>query len=93
MKAIWQGKVLAESDITVIVEANHYFPMDTVDLEFFSESDKHTVCPWKGRASYYNMEVDGEMNANAAWYYPDPGDAALEIADHVAFWGGVQIVE
>lgn len=93
MKAIWQGKVLAESDITVIVEGNHYFPMSTVDREFFSESDKHTVCPWKGRASYYDIEVDGETNANAAWYYPDPKDAAAEITDHVAFWGGVQVVE
>lgn len=93
MKAIWQGKVLAESDTTVIVEGNHYFPMDAVRREFFNESDKHTVCPWKGRASYYNVEVDGETNANAAWYYPDPKDAAAEIADHVAFWGGVQVVE
>ncbi len=92
MKAIWNGTVLAESDDTVVVEGNHYFPADSLDPQYVVESDKHTVCPWKGVASYYSVVVDGERNANAAWFYPQPSAAAAEIRDHVAFWRGVEIV-
>ena len=91
-KAIWKGKVIAESDRTVMVEGNHYFPPETVNREFFAESESHTVCPWKGVASYYNLEVDGEQNYDAAWYYPEPSDAANIIKDYVAFWRGVEVI-
>ena len=91
MKAIWNGAVLAESDHTVVVENNHYFPADSLNKEFFRDSDTQTTCPWKGLASYYSLEVEGQTNADAAWYYPAPKDAAKEIKDHVAFWKGVQI--
>ncbi|HEX6222712.1 MAG TPA: DUF427 domain-containing protein [Acidimicrobiia bacterium] len=90
-KAIWNGKVLAESDETVIVEGNHYFPPESVNKEYFSGSDKNTRCFWKGTASYYDVEVDGEVNQDAAWYYPTPSDAAAEIKDYVAFWRGVRV--
>lgn len=90
-KAVWNGAVLAESDQTVMVEGNHYFPPESVNKEFFSSSDTSTRCPWKGMASYYNVVVDGETNADAAWYYPTPSDAASEIKDHVAFWRGVTV--
>ncbi|MFV1885292.1 MAG: DUF427 domain-containing protein [Balneola sp.] len=93
MKAIWNGKVLAESDDTVIIENNHYFPADSINKEFFEDSDHHTTCPWKGLASYYSIKVDGDINQNAAWYYPSPKDAAKQIKDHVAFWKGVQVTE
>ena len=93
MKAIWNGTVLAESDDTVVVEGNHYFPPEALNRAYFVESDHQTRCPWKGLASYYTVEVDGEQNANAAWYYPDPSDAARQIKDHVAFWKGVQVTE
>ena len=93
MKAIWNGKVLAESDKTIIVENNHYFPADSISKEFFKNSDHHTTCPWKGLASYYTLEVDGEANQNAAWYYPEPKDAAKQIKDYVAFWKGVQVTD
>ncbi len=93
MKAIWNGAVLAESDETVVVEGNHYFPPDAINRAYFAESDHHTRCPWKGLASYYTLEVEGQSNPNAAWYYPDPSDAAREIKDHVAFWKGVQVTE
>ena len=93
MKAIWNNKVIAESDETVIVEGNHYFPEDKVRKDLLTDSDTHTVCPWKGTASYYNVVVDGEENRDAAWYYPDPSDAARDIRDHIAFWHGVQVVE
>ena len=89
MKAVWKDRVLAESDSTVVVEGNHYFPPETVSREFFTESDTHTTCPWKGEASYYNVVVDGEANEDAAWYYPAPSEAAANIKDHVAFWKGV----
>lgn len=92
MKAIWHGKTLAESDDTVVVEGNHYFPKTAIDCALFQESDHTTVCPWKGTASYFDVVVDGERNANAAWYYPAPKDAAKEIKDHVAFWKGVEVV-
>lgn len=90
-KAIWNGAVLAESDETVVVEGNHYFPPDSVNLDFFAESDTNTRCPWKGTASYFDVMVNGETNSDAAWYYPTPLDAAAEIKDHVAFWRGVQV--
>ena len=93
MKAIWNGAVLAESDDTVVVEGNHYFPPEALNRAYFVESDHHTRCPWKGLASYYTIAVEGERNANAAWYYPDPSDAARQIKDHVAFWKGVQVTD
>lgn len=93
MKAIWNGKVIAESDKTVMIEGNHYFPKDTLKPEFFKDSSLHTTCPWKGVASYYTLDVEGEENADAAWYYPDPKSAAHMIKDHVAFWRGVEVQE
>jgi uncharacterized protein (DUF427 family) len=93
MKAIWKGQVLAESSNTVIVENNHYFPAESIHEEFFIQSDYQTTCPWKGLASYKTIQVDGETNQNAAWYYPDPKEAAKEIQDYFAFWKGVKIVE
>jgi len=93
MKAIYNGQVLAESQDTVVVENNHYFPESAIKKAFFKESAKHTTCPWKGEASYYTLEVDGKTNADAAWYYPEPKDAAKEIKNHVAFWKGVEISE
>lgn len=90
-RAIWNGAVLAESDRTIVVEGNHYFPPDSVRKEHFRPSPTHTVCSWKGTASYYDVEVGGQVNKDAAWYYPEPSDAAKEIADHVAFWRGVQV--
>jgi uncharacterized protein (DUF427 family) len=91
VKAIWNGKVLAESDRTEIVEGNHYFPTEALHKEFFKPSETHSTCPWKGVASYYSIEVDGEKNPDAAWYYPDPKPAAHNIAGRVAFWKGVRI--
>lgn len=91
MKATWRGAVLAESDETVVVEGNHYFPAAAVRREFFRESETHTVCPWKGTASYYDVVVGGDVNKDAAWYYPEPKDAAREIAGRVAFWRGVVV--
>ncbi len=93
MKAIWKGQILAESDNTVVVENNHYFPPESINEELFIDSDHQTTCPWKGLASYKSIEVDGEVNENAAWYYPDPKDAASEIKDHFAFWKGVEVTE
>lgn len=91
MKATWRGATLAESENTVIVEGNHYFPPDSINREYFEESDKHTTCPWKGLASYYDVVVDGETNAGAAWYYAEPKEAAQQITNHVAFWKGVEV--
>lgn len=93
MKAIYNGQVLAESQDTIVVENNHYFPAASLDTAYFKESDKHTTCPWKGVASYYTIEVAGKTNADAAWYYPEPKDAAAEIKNYVAFWKGVEISE
>lgn len=93
MKAIWNGAVLAESDDTIVVEGNHYFPPASVRLEHFRESSTHTNCPWKGEASYYDVVVDDEVNRDAAWYYPEPKSAAQEIANRVAFWRGVTVQE
>jgi uncharacterized protein (DUF427 family) len=91
MKAIWNGAVLAESDRTVVVEGNYYFPPDSIRKEHFRPSGTHTVCGWKGMASYYTVEVGGERNPDAAWFYPGPKDAARQIADYVAFWKGVTV--
>jgi uncharacterized protein (DUF427 family) len=90
-RATWNGAVLAESDRTVIVEGNHYFPPDAIRREYFRNSSTHTVCGWKGTASYYDVEVGGKVNKDAAWYYPEPSPAAAQIKDHVAFWKGVQV--
>ncbi len=92
-QAIWNGQVLAESDDLVQVEGNYYFPKASLSTAFFKDSPTHTVCPWKGLASYYNVEVDGKENKDAAWYYLEPKDAAKQITDRVAFWKGVQIVD
>jgi uncharacterized protein (DUF427 family) len=93
MKAIWNDIVLAESDATIVVEGNHYFPPDSVNREYLRESDKHSTCPWKGLASYYDVDVDGKVNKDAAWYYPAPKEAAKQITGYVAFWKGVQVKE
>ena len=93
MKAIWNGTVIAESADTVVVEGNHYFPESSIKPEFFVQSDHHSVCPWKGTASYYSVQVDGQANADAAWYYPTPKDAAKQITGRVAFWKGVQVTQ
>ena len=93
MKAVWNGKVLAESDDTIVVEGNHYFPMDSIVSHYFLSSETHTSCPWKGEASYYTLSVDGQENADAAWYYPNPKEGAREIQNRVAFWKGVEVTE
>ena len=93
MKAIWNNKVIAESDQTVVVENNHYFPKAAIKKEFFKESDKNTSCPWKGEASYYTIDVDGKQNENAAWYYPQASHAAKPIENYVAFWKEVKVSE
>lgn len=92
MKAIWNGKTIAESNNTIVVENNHYFPGNSVKKEFLENSSTHSTCPWKGEASYYNLVVDGKTNKNAAWYYPQPKSAAQEIQNYVAFWKGVKVV-
>ncbi len=91
-KAIWNNVVLAESDQTEVVEGNHYFPPSSLNRDYFIESNHHTFCPWKGQASYYTVKVDGQANENAAWYYPQPKDAASNIKDYVAFWRGVRVI-
>lgn len=90
-KAIWNNMVVAETESYEVVEGNVYFPPESVKREFFQESDYHTVCPWKGTAHYYTVVVDGKENRDAAWYYPEPKEAAKSIKDHVAFWKGVTI--
>ena len=90
-KATWNGAIIAESESTEIIEGNHYFPMDSVHKGLLRESDTHTVCHWKGTASYYSLVVNGEVNEDAAWCYPAPKPAAAEIAGHVAFWKGVEV--
>ncbi len=92
-KATWNGAVLAESDQTVEVEGNQYFPAEAVRREYLKPSSHQTVCPWKGTASYYDVEVNGRRNANAAWYYPQPKAAASQIKDRIAFWKGVEVVK
>ena len=91
MKALWNNAVLADSDQTIVIEGNHYFPPDSVKRQYFGSSDTHTFCPWKGEASYYDVKVNSEVNKDAAWYYPDPKPAASEIKDYVAFWHGVKV--
>ncbi|OCX50897.1 hypothetical protein BEL04_19425 [Mucilaginibacter sp. PPCGB 2223] len=91
MKAIWNDEIIAESDDTIVVENNHYFPPDTLKKKFFRDSPTHSTCPWKGEASYYTVDVKEQKNADAAWYYPEPKDAAANIKNYVAFWKGVKI--
>ena len=92
MQAIYKGVVIAESGDTVVVEGNHYFPPEALKKEHFEPSGHHTVCGWKGTASYYHVTVNGQRNENAAWYYPTPKEAAKQIAGRVAFWKGVEVV-
>ncbi|MBO4209104.1 DUF427 domain-containing protein [Micromonospora echinofusca] len=92
-KAIWNDLVIAESSDTVVVEGNHYFPRSALRSDVIRESDTHTVCPWKGTASYYSLEHDGRHSADAVWYYSDPKPAAAEIRDRVAFWKDVRVVD
>lgn len=91
MKAIWNNAVLAESDQTILVEGNHYFPPEALRREQLQDSNTRTTCPWKGMASYYHLQVDGAVNKDAAWYYPTPQEAASHLKDYVAFWRGVRI--
>jgi uncharacterized protein (DUF427 family) len=91
MKATYNGVVIAKSNNTIVVEGNHYFPPDSVNQEYLEPNNKHTRCPWKGKASYYDIVVDGEVNSSAAWYYSDPSFLAKKIKDHVAFWNGVEV--
>lgn len=91
--ARWNGEVIADSDDIVVVEGNKYFPRESVRDEFLADSDTDTTCPWKGTASYYSLRVGGQENADAAWYYPEPKDAAAEIAGRVAFWRGVEVTD
>ena len=93
MKAMWNNAVLAESDETVVVEGNHYFPIESINKEYFKPSELHTVCPWKGTASYYTIDVNGSVNEDAAWYYPNTSDAAKKIEGYVAFWRRVEIID
>lgn len=90
-RASWNGTTIADSDDTVVVEGNHYFLRSSVRADVLRESDTHTVCPWKGTASYYSIDVDGETNPDAAWYYPDPKPGAAEVADRIGFWRGVTV--
>jgi uncharacterized protein (DUF427 family) len=93
MKAIWNNTVIAESNSTIIIENNHYFPPSSVNNAFLKPSETTTVCPWKGEASYYTIKVNEDINKNAAWYYPNPKEKASDIKDYVAFWKGVSITE
>jgi len=93
MKALWNNQVIAESDDTVVVENNHYFPKESIKEGVLVDSASHSTCPWKGLASYYTLAVDGKQNPDAAWYYPDPKPAAANIKGHVAFWKGVKITD
>ena len=93
MKAIWNNTVIAESEDTVVIENNHYFPPESIKKEYFRASDTHTTCPWKGVASYYTIAVDGQENSDAAWFYPETSELAKSIKGHVAFWKGVTIEE
>lgn len=93
MKAIWNKEVIANSNETVVVEGNHYFPPASLNKQFFQTSEKQTTCSWKGTASYYDVVVDGESNKDAAWFYPEPKSAANNIAGYIAFWKGVEVVD
>jgi uncharacterized protein (DUF427 family) len=89
MKATWNNEVIAESDVTVVIEGNHYFPASSLNIQYFKNSEKTSVCSWKGTANYYDIEVNNEINKDAAWYYPSPNSAAGNITGFVAFWKGV----
>lgn len=91
MKAVWNGQVVANSNSTVVVEGNHYFPLESVKKEYLESSSHTSVCPWKGVANYYSLNVDGKANKDAAWYYPEPSSAAQQIKGRVAFWKGVSV--
>ena len=91
MQAVWNDTVIADSERTVVVEGNHYFPRDAVREDLVAPSSRRSVCPWKGEAHYLTITVDGDTNPDAAWFYPEPKDAAAEIKDHVAFWRGVDV--
>lgn len=93
MKAIWNNKVIAESNDIISVEGNSYFPVESVKKEYLKNSETHTVCPWKGTASYYDLNIEGNVNKDAVWYYPEPKEAANNIKNRVAFWKGVEIVD
>lgn len=90
-KAIWNGVILAESDETINIEGNHYFPPSSINESLFEKNDTHTVCPWKGTASYYDVVVNGERNKDAAWYYPETSELAKNIKGYIAFWKGVRV--
>ncbi len=91
MKAIWNNEIIAESDDTIVIEMNHYFPPESVNKDFLKKSDTHTTCPWKGEASYYSLNVTGKLNKDAAWFYPAPKKEAEEIKNYIAFWKGVVV--
>lgn len=93
MKAKWNNQIIAESDKTTLVENNHYFPVNSIKKEYFEKNSTHTTCPWKGEASYFDIVVDNEKNNDAAWYYPNPKDAAKHIKGMIGFWKGVEIIE
>ena len=93
MKAIWKDQVIAESNDTIVIEGNHYFPKSSIKKDYFKTSSTATTCHWKGEASYYSIDVEGELNEDAAWYYPDPTPLANNIKDYVAFWKGVKVVD
>jgi uncharacterized protein (DUF427 family) len=93
MQAIWNDVIIAESDDTVMVEGNHYFPADSVKVQFLKESSTNTFCAWKGKASYYDLCVNDAINRDAAWFYPDPKPEALNIKNHIAFWRGVEVIQ
>jgi len=91
MKAEWNNQTIAESDDTIVIENNHYFPLQSVKNEYLKPSSTHSTCPWKGLGSYYTLDVNGKQNPDAAWFYPEPKDAAVQIKNYVAFWKGVKI--
>lgn len=93
MKAIWKDQVIAESNNTIVIEGNHYFPPSSINEKFFQSSEHNSVCPWKGTASYYDVSVNGDTNKDATWFYPDPSSLAKGIKDYIAFWNGVEVVE
>lgn len=93
MKAIWNNTIIAESDDTIVIERNHYFSHDSINKEYFRRSDTNTICPWKGTANYYSIEVDGKENLDAAWYYPEISELAKGIKNRVAFWKGVEVIK
>jgi len=93
MQAIWKDVIIAKSDDTIVIEGNHYFPFESVKNEFLKESNTTSVCPWKGKANYYSLDINGEINEDAAWYYAEPKEKAKEIRGRIAFWKGVKIAD